>query len=338
MAIIPLWVVAVAVSCSVSFFTVLGFVLQTWALRDASQQSRYPKIGEAVISPCWVSGVILQLVPNFFGDVIAYTIAPLSLTAPLSGVSMILNTSLAPTLLGERLYHWPDIPATVLILIGVALTTSLGPHEDNVAVPSLEEFMRLATQPLTVVLIGLLFGSLVACMIHQLARRAHLEQQAASHFEAPHLAHLLLPAWSGAGAGCFTNIGLKIFGEFAEAGAPVLQVLGVLCLVVTPFAIVQQQWVNKGLRLYPQTVFFPIYSSLLVLLNTVLGAIFFEEYVALDRGQGHTILGFGTGLVTITAGIVLFSCRRHQPPSPALCSIQEGLLESNGLSHSTEHR
>lgn len=327
MALPPLWALAVALCCSVSFFTVLGFVLQSRALRDVEQRSRYLRFGELVLSPCWVLGMFLQVVPNFLGDVIAYTLAPLSLTAPLSGFSVVVNTSLAPKLLGERLHRWPDLPATALILMGVVLTTSMGPHKDLVHVPGLPALERLATRPLTLALLAALAASLAACAARQRLRRSDIEEESAEFFEAPNLKHLLLPAWLAAGIGGITNIGMKVLGEFFVAGAPGLQVLGALLLGVACPAVLQQQSLNNGLRLYPQTVFFPVYSSLLVLANTILGLIFFEEYAILIRKQQESaIVGFGMGLVIVAMGIVLFSWRRKAPSACAASDLQECLM------------
>jgi len=51
--------------------------------------------------------------------------------------------------------------------------------------------------------------------------------------------------------------------------------------LVAPFALVQINFINRGLHLYPQTLFFPVYSSLLVLANTLFGALYYEEYMHL---------------------------------------------------------
>lgn len=303
----PAWMVAVAVSCSVSCFTVLGFVLQSQALRDTNQCSKWPRIGELVLSPCWLLGATLQVVPNFVGDLIAYTLAPLSLTAPLSGVSVALNTSIAPRLLGERLHAWPDLPATVLILLGVVITTGTGAHKDSVTVFGIGQLQGLAMRPIALVVMFGLAVSVAASAVRQLHTRARIEEEAAERFDTPNLHHLLLPAWSAAGAGCITNVGLKVLGELMAAGASRLQLWAALTFLVVPSALVQQQAMNKGLRLYPQTVFFPIYSALLVLTNTVFGALFFEEYLSLD-GRGRSGL-FVLGIGLVMAGISLFSQR-----------------------------
>lgn len=318
----PPWVLAVAVSCSVSCFSVIGFVLQSQALRNTSECSKWPRVGELVLSPCWLLGATLQVVPNFFGDLIAYMLAPLSLTAPLSGVSVALNTSIAPRLLGERLHLWPDVPATVLILLGVVITTGTGVHEDHVVAPGMAELRELATRPLALGVFSVLAASLCLCTARQLQTREKIEEEAARRFETPNMQYLLLPAWSAAGAGCVTNVGLKALGELIEGGASSAELLMATLLFVVPPAIMQQQAMNKGLRLYPQTVFFPIYSSLLVLTNTVFGGLFFEEYVAL---LGQKSCGFFVaGMALVMAGICLFSMRRPQEPEPDL--LRETLL------------
>jgi hypothetical protein len=304
---------AVGVSCTVSVFTVLGFVLQTTAVRSAEQRAKHMKVGELVFSPMWFAGMFLQVVPNFLGDVIAYTIAPISLTAPLSGVSVVANMLLAPCLLGERWCPWPDIPATILIMFGVVLTTVTGDHKDATHTHQLAQAGELCKVPLTIQVFSILLITLAVCELRQRSRRVSIEARTEANFDAPQLSHLILPAWSAAGVGCVTNIGLKIFGELVSGEAAWLSVLLSLLVFVVPSALYQQQALNRGLRLYPQAIFFPIYSSLLVLTNTFFGAAFFKEYEALLKPGSSEF--FLLGIACVVCGICLFS-QRSVPEKP----------------------
>ena len=50
-----------------------------------------------------------------------------SLIMPLTGVSVVMNQVLAPYILGERLTR-VDVFATVIIVLGIVLSTAFGVH------------------------------------------------------------------------------------------------------------------------------------------------------------------------------------------------------------------
>jgi len=324
----PTWVLALLISVSVSAFTVTGFIFQSRALRDPEEWKRYRRVGEIVLSPQWVIGFALQTFPNFFGDVIAYALAPLSLLAPLSGVAVALNTSLAPWMLGEKLHIFPDVPATGLILAGVVITSTSGCHQDHVAVTGSPMLLELLENRFTkTVFVGLGVSVAAAYFVHKM-RRAFIEEQAKSTFDTPRLQFVLLAAWLAAAAGCITNIALKVLSELLTVPGEGTLATATLLLGILPAAVGQQQALNKGLRLYPQTVFFPVYSSLLMLANTLFGAVFFDEYTGLlHDGRG---LVFALGLGCIVCGISLFSLRHSsQQESNESAALKERLLNTD---------
>mmetsp|Transcript_26752 Transcript_26752/g.49125 ORF Transcript_26752/g.49125 Transcript_26752/m.49125 type:complete len:334 (-) Transcript_26752:160-1161(-) len=328
---VPQWIAALLVSVSISLFTVTGFVMQTLELRDPEKWKKYPRFGEVVLSPRWICGFALQTFPNFFGDIIAYALAPLSLLAPLSGVAVALNTSIAPWMLGERLQKFPDIPATMLILAGVMITSMTGAHKDHVDVTDSTMIGELMTAPLTLaVFAGLLVSLIAAFVIEEMGRAFTDEEVTKPAFDAPRVPFVILAAWLAAGTGCVTNISIKILSELLSAGQnkELLALAALLCGVV-PAALLQQQALNKGLRLYPQTVFFPIYSSLLMLANTFFGAIFFDEYIGLLQGSRGFM--FASGLNLIVMGIFLFSWRTGDPKDLQNDSLTECLLNTDDI-------
>jgi len=138
---VPPWMLAVLVSITASTFTVAGFVLQKKALHDPGRRL-WPKLGNVVLSPGWIVGFLLTALLPVLGDLVAYSLAPLSLTTPLSGVSVVLNMVIAPWALSEKLQRFPDVPATVLILLGCLLTTMFGDH-DRTGPFNLEEYVTL---------------------------------------------------------------------------------------------------------------------------------------------------------------------------------------------------
>mmetsp|Transcript_37849 Transcript_37849/g.88476 ORF Transcript_37849/g.88476 Transcript_37849/m.88476 type:complete len:375 (+) Transcript_37849:56-1180(+) len=359
----PQWVAAILVSVSISAFTVTGFVIQSLELRDPEKWKRYPRFGEVVLSPRWIFGFVLQTFPNFFGDIISYALAPLSLLAPLSGVAVALNTSIAPWMLGEKLQLFPDIPATGLILVGVVVTSMTGAHKDQVDIAGIEMLEELLKTPLTMAVFAGLALSLVAAFAIEEMGRAYLEddsddddnksdnvstaatsasedspkrqrqqqqqQPKAPDFDASRVPFVLLAAWLAAGTGCVTNISIKILSEVLKAPGQEMLAFAALLAGVVPAAILQQQAINKGLRLYPQTVFFPIYSSLLMLANTFFGAVFFDEFID-GLLQGSRGVMFTSGLILIISGIFLFGWRRS-PRTVENDALNECLLQAEDI-------
>mmetsp|Transcript_86436 Transcript_86436/g.217634 ORF Transcript_86436/g.217634 Transcript_86436/m.217634 type:complete len:176 (+) Transcript_86436:2-529(+) len=126
----------------------------------------------------------------------------------------------------------------------------------------------------------------------------------------PNVLEVLLPSIAAGGAGCLTNIALKAVGVLLRASAPGVEIFTWAVLVALP-ALVQLNYLNRGLQLYPQTVFLPIYTAILVLLSTVVGAIFYEEHTELMAQPRWQHL-FTLGVTWIVTGISLFTFREPE--------------------------
>lgn len=304
----PSWVLAVLISVGASAMTVTGFVMQKQALHKAEADSKHwPRIGDIVLSPGWLVGFLVTAIFPVVGDLLAYSLAPLSLTAPLSGISVVLNMVIAPRILQEQLQQFPDVPATVLILSGCLMTTAFGNH-DRTESYGADKLIALALRP------AFLFGSLwgtccgIVVVLHQRKHRLEIEKLAADQPDNPYLPHVLLPASAAALCGAMANIGLKGVGELLKHRSPPMHTI--LCLVVVaPSAVVQVNFINRGLGLYPQSIFISVYGAMLILTNTIYGALFYEEYLPLLASQSRFIC-FASGCSLIMIGIGLFRFRR----------------------------
>merc|ERR1711972_805597 len=169
--------------------------------------------------------------------------------------------------------------------------------------------------------------TVIASVCLQLLDCKRIEDESAEQFESPSILKVVLPAWAAAGTATLTNIALKVFSELLKISLHA----GIICfsLCVFPCAMVQIQSINRGLRLYPQTVFFPIYGSLLVLANSLFGSLIFQEYLGM---ASQKIVLFGFGVSFVMAGISLYSQRkakdaRHHDTVAAKCS--EPLLKGS---------
>lgn len=262
--VIPYWSVAVSVSLLSSFLTVGGFVLQKKAVQDPSAKL-WPRLGDVVFSPQWVLGFFLAVVVPLPGNITAYALAPMSLIAPLSGFTIMVNFVMAPWLLGERLQVHPDISAGVLILIGMVLTTATGDRGEKSAAMTTVMIWDNCVQA------GFIFGCFILVIIMVCTAgcmyrwRVEIEEAARAHPLDPPIRHFMLPAIMYASFGCVTNVSLKAVSGLLAAGMnPVIcGFLGIF--VVFPIAWCQLNFLNRGLRLYLQVIFFPVSSAALLI-------------------------------------------------------------------------
>mmetsp|Transcript_19846 Transcript_19846/g.43102 ORF Transcript_19846/g.43102 Transcript_19846/m.43102 type:complete len:404 (+) Transcript_19846:382-1593(+) len=312
---------AIALNVATALMTVCGFVLQ----KKASIHRARWVIGDMAISGRWLLGLFIGVIIPIPAQVIAYGLAPMALLTPLSGVSVALNMVVAPKLLGEELQTWPDVPASLAILAGTFLTTVAGPrHEKHLSFAEL--FALLGGHIFVFSTIGL--AILVAfCIGYMHCRRQQIEDIAKARAENPNMGHVILPGVVAASFGCLTNICLKAVGELMKGDASFFQAF--LWLIgAAVFAIVQLNFVNRGLRLYMQTIFFPVYNALLVLTNTMHGAIFYKEYQGMMHEAFRSFI-FLSGMGCILAGIGLFRLRKQNPEIAGAAAAAAALPSSS---------
>ena len=77
--------------------------------------------------PFWAVGVVFLIVNASVIDVIAFSLAPLTLVAPFSGVTIVLTTWLASSglLFVKETVDTHDIISTALALVGVPITVPI---------------------------------------------------------------------------------------------------------------------------------------------------------------------------------------------------------------------
>lgn len=275
-----------------------------------------------IISVKWFCGFFVGLIMPLPLVILAYSLAPMSLITPLSGISVILNLVLAPRMLGERLQPIPDVPAGVLILLGTAFTTVAGPrHDSDFSGAQLTELLGGAAFLLA---LAMLVVVVTACLCYMRCFAAQIEDSAKARPTNPVVFEVLLPAIVASCLGALVNIGLKAFGELVKSGAAFWYCF-VWLLAAASFAIFQLNYVNRGLRLYMQTVYFPVYNSLLVVTNTFLGLIFYNEYEDLLEDVRRCLI-FAFGIVVIVIGICMFRLRTSDMGFEHWMKHQQALL------------
>lgn len=311
--IIPGWIVAIVVSILGSFFTVGGFVLQKKAVQAPREDRPWPQVGGIVLSPQWMCGCLISAVLPLPGNVIAYALAPISLLAPLGGVSIIVNFVFAPLWLGEELQHRIDIPASLVILMGTLLTTTTGDHKDGSAKMNGTRIFYLSTQSVFLVAFTCLAVVVLGALACSLIFKRTIETTAAERVANPPVHQLLLPAILYTGFGCTTNLALKAASELLAAGISdnLLAITLVILIGIVPTGCLQLNYMNVGLRLYLQVIFFPIASALLMVTNVLVGSCLYQEYKAFEGAPARCVI-FCAGIALTVAGINIFQFRKQQ--------------------------
>jgi len=216
-----------------------------------------------------------------------------------------------------------DLTATSLILIGMVLTSIVGPKEEINYSPA--QLLELCLQPAFLAAMSALLLALSGCAAAMWLKRASIARSAELNPSNPNMCHVVMVAFAASGPGAICNILLKAISEmiaqnhWLEVIAPVV--------LLAPAAVLQLNFINRGLRYYPLTVFFPIYNTTLVFGNTTCGAIFFEEYKILFGNSVNTMV-FLFGIAFVSAGILCFAWR-----SIGTADTTESNTSSNTNSH-----
>merc|ERR1711998_81962 len=111
--------VGVCLNAIGSFLAAGAFIVQKFTHNDEAD----------VVMCCrwrwWVGFFMLLSAGILEGFSLAW--APLSIVAPLSGLTVLLNTVFAVVFLGEK-FRWYEAVIVILLAAGIGLTTGFGPH------------------------------------------------------------------------------------------------------------------------------------------------------------------------------------------------------------------
>ena len=95
----------------------------------------------------WLMGIVFLIVNASVIDVFAFSLAPITLIAPFTGVTIVFTSWLASTgilFVKETLDVW-DATSTGITLAGVTVTSIYGPHDSDV--PDATEALKYFGQP-----------------------------------------------------------------------------------------------------------------------------------------------------------------------------------------------
>jgi len=253
----------------------------------------------------WMAGFFFLIVNASVIDMLAFSLAPISLIAPMTGITIVVTSWLASTgiLFVKETIDVYDMTSTAITLAGVLVTSVYGPHIDDKLANSetlYSYFFR--TNFLTCITLLLLLLA-VGWVAEGLQASRPATKPATGRVLA---ARILLYAYTAALSGAMSMLLLKVIGtgvfasvEFDENLLTRGWVLSLMGLGAC--AAVQLGFLNQTLANSPVSYGVPTYQALLTVITIITGGIFFTEFEAMEQfdqlifacGVGITLLGLG---------------------------------------------
>jgi len=270
-------------------------------------------------------GLFFQGVVPIVTDSFAYAVCPLSLLAPLSGITIAATIVFtAARCCGVREpVHCADFAVVVMVVSGVSLVNVYGPHSSkNINMINLAQYMLNPTFVVfgsTMLTISTLWMAVYVLVDLECLNR--LRPHPTSIFTT------LFCALSAACCGTLTQIFLKVVSmvvrtyfeeDIFDVDRELVPFLIAAGLMVCT-AATQMYLINATMASGKVIIAVPSYSSLTIVLTITGSAIFYGDFESLDR---HNIINFAIGVSIVGVGIILLSvlqwCRYHRKGKGAL--------------------
>jgi len=229
-------------------------------------------------------------------DAVALMLAPLSLIAPLSGVTIVTNCLAARLCLGEQMQSI-ELFATIVVVIGSTLTSTFGQHEsgayDAAELESL--FKQWYIAPYYFITITLLAISVaIVCFPGR-----------NNYWQA--LAYANIAGILGGNQNTFLKGVMELVEEsIRKQGSNQFGHL-IVYLLFLAFILssIAQLWaLNEGLSKHSMISYLPMYQSALTIYGVVAGAVVFQEFQDFDL---LSWVMFPIGVNVVIAGLVMFA-------------------------------
>ncbi|KAK3316034.1 magnesium transporter [Apodospora peruviana] len=269
-----------------------SYVVIKVGLKDASERHGFRGDGhEYMRNLTWWTGMVLHAAGELF-NFAAYTFAPAVLVTPLGALSVLTATVLGAYFLHERLNLVGRL-GCALCLVGSLLIIANAPPDKEV--DSIDEMLTLAVRPAF-----LLFCivTTVYCLV---------------------LVHLVCPRYGHknplyylsicAGAGAVSVMALKAFGlaiKLTVAGANQFGHVStyLFAIVATGCIVVQMNYFNKALSVFPQSIVSPTYYVTFTSAVLIASFILFQGFNITDSVKSASLL---LGFLTIFTGVYLLN-------------------------------
>mmetsp|Transcript_71494 Transcript_71494/g.190160 ORF Transcript_71494/g.190160 Transcript_71494/m.190160 type:complete len:421 (+) Transcript_71494:3-1265(+) len=258
----------------------------------------------------WLAGFTLNTTSELVLTSLAMSLAPLSLIAPVAGLSIVFSALLAHwgCVMGvrERLTRI-DWFCTALVLFGVVLATSFGPQNDEV--PEYARVQKSFGGPAFLFFSFTCLSVIVGWTVFWLAPCfAHYRPGPSS------LVTSFFSGYSAAACGAFSQLFLKIVmvgvrtlinGDTSPLFMPVTWGSAVGLAACAPL---QLYLLNMTLASGAVTFTVPLYTSLIMILTIAAGGLLFEEFIDVDKGF---VVAFCLAVFFVMIGLFILSHRQQ---------------------------
>jgi len=252
----------------------------------------------------WLFGFFMQAGVAAMTDTVAFATAPLSLLAPLAGVTLGLSTIWAGTgcitLIHEPL-SYGELLCLVLIFLGVTLSSVFGPTEtNNDDLDRLGSY--LAQGGFLVYWIGFSLAMIAwACIVNSPSLRER-------YLPSTEFARTFISAVTAAACSALTQVFLKIVAELIPYISDHHRVptengwIYFSFVWLGLFAITQLYMIDLCVGFGRATLAVPIFTSLSVILTSAGSALFFGDFVCMSGGD---LLAYFIGSAVVICGILM---------------------------------
>lgn len=242
----------------------------------------------------WWLGFLMLLTSGIL-EGISLSYAPLSIVAPLSGLTVILNTIFAVVFLKET-YRWIESVIVVLLAAGIGLTTSFGAHTQAKHMDAEYLSHLLFRDSMSYYYAGG-FGLLIVLVFMIVSYQKCHQFKRLEAF-----GYATTASFFGAQQNMFLKCGFLMLKETLQGSKQYQHAFFWETVALAfVFAVSQITILNMGLSRHDAVSYIPVYQAALVVFGVVAGGYYFKEF---DTLENTDLIGFVSGIGLIVSGLM----------------------------------
>lgn len=241
----------------------------------------------------WWLGFVCLVILGGGIDGLALYLCPLSLIAPMSGVTIVTNSIFMTCFLGEKM-SWMQVIATAVVVVGCSLTSAFGTHQQGNydakgIIELLQEWYIIPYYFFTIVIFAISLA--VICY----PGRSNFAQA---------LAYANIAGLLGGNQNTYLKCIMELISEsiYGEMQLTHLLVYGLL-VAFTITAVAQLSILNEGLAKHAAVEYLPMYQSALTIYGVIAGGVFFQEFRHFNTVSWVMFPG---GVLVVLIGLLMF--------------------------------
>lgn len=241
----------------------------------------------------WWLGFVCLVILGGGIDALALYLCPLSLIAPMSGVTIVTNSIFMTCFLGEQMSGMQVI-ATAVVVVGCSLTSAFGTHQEanfdaQGIVELLEEWYIIPYYFCTIVV----FAISIAVICYP--GRSTFAQA---------LAYANIAGILGGNQNTYLKCIMELISESIYGEMQLTHLLIYMLFIVFAIAAVAQLYIlNEGLAKHSAVEYLPMYQSSLTIYGVIAGGVFFQEFRHFNTVSW---VMFPVGVLVVLIGLLMF--------------------------------